>query len=458
MSYAAKPYIPMSDRLVDRPGVEGAHIKHLRNMIETLCTRDNRPFPDYLNVYAQGPMADWLKTQYSDADINWADQQVKDFYRTKGQTYRALNGRGRPVGATNKYPRTQSQSPVFSTDNNLNTASATGSATLGDVFREAQAKKAIADSSEYVTKAEFDNHNANNEAQFSSHAKIIHNLAEAGECTSQGLLALNDRVSKIVTHAPTVIEIKRPELPVINIGVQHRNFPKLIKACNSTLTDGRRPNIYLVGPAATGKTYASEQVHRALFNGTYPFRSCGKTIFAHEFMGYYHGDKYVRSQFREAFEHGGIFVADEFDRYEASATVALNNCLAGNSAAFPDGMVKRHSDFIFIACGNTAGKGATMEYNTANRMDAATMNRFITLQWPIDEAVENSLAYNKDWLAIVRKVREGVKQHAIKGVMITTRQVMDGQALISAGFTVEEAEEACLRQGLDDIQWRKVRG
>lgn len=457
----SKGYLSMSQRLIDRPGIKGANPKHLANIIEYLCKHNNRDTPQLPFVAdhsaQQKLFAEWLTSNFTNIQIDWADQQIKEVYRLSGQKYKVFDGRGRPVGSKNKLKSFSSfaelgeagQTPVLDklldnpNDDNPNIGKQTSD---------------IAQAHNFVTKTEFNAYKDQDEQIYISLKKSLASLAEGGIELSKAVLALDDRVSKITIQAPTIIEIKRPELPTTtNIGLQHHCFPKLLKACNAVHPSGRHMNIMLVGPASTGKTHASEQIHQAIFGSKYPFRACGMSIFAHEFMGYMHGDKYVRSQFREAFEHGGIFVADEFDRYAASATVALNNALAGTQAAFPDGMVKRHADFIFIACANTSGAGSTQDYNTAQKQDASTINRFITIAWPIDLSLEDSLAYNKEWLAIVRRVRYNVNSLKIKGIMITSRQVMDGQALISAGYTVEEAEEACLRQGLDDNQWDRVR-
>ena len=69
----------------------------------------------------------------------------------------------------------------------------------------------------------------------------------------------------------------------------------------------------------------------------------------------------VRTAFRDAYEHGGLFLWDEVDASAANALVAFNQALANDSFPFPDGMVDRHPDFLAIAAANTYGTGATAE-------------------------------------------------------------------------------------------------
>jgi cobaltochelatase CobS len=54
---------------------------------------------------------------------------------------------------------------------------------------------------------------------------------------------------------------------------------------------------------------------------------------------------YVSTQFRQAYEHGGLFHFDEVDNAHPSVLAVINGALANGHMDFPDGRVKRHGDF-----------------------------------------------------------------------------------------------------------------
>jgi len=52
--------------------------------------------------------------------------------------------------------------------------------------------------------------------------------------------------------------------------------------------------------------------------------------------------EYVRTQFREAYENGGLFLLDEADAGNSNVLILLNAALSNGKMAFPDGMVDAH--------------------------------------------------------------------------------------------------------------------
>src|SRR5690606_10479105 len=66
--------------------------------------------------------------------------------------------------------------------------------------------------------------------------------------------------------------------------------------------------------------------------------------------------------------------------------------IANGFCTFPDGKtVESSPDFRFIAAMNTYGNGATTEYVGRNRLDAATLDRFVFLELEHDEQLERAL-------------------------------------------------------------------
>jgi hypothetical protein len=139
------------------------------------------------------------------------------------------------------------------------------------------------------------------------------------------------------------------------------------------------------------------------------------------------------------------------------ALLALNGALANGHCPFPDRVVKRHPKFIFLTAANTTGTGATLEYVGRFKQDAAFNDRFVFLDWPLDEALEDSLVADKDWLAIVRTVRAKIIKAGVKGHLITPRASIYGESLLAAGLSIDEVCDAVLKKGLSNPVWGQIK-
>lgn len=264
-------------------------------------------------------------------------------------------------------------------------------------------------------------------------------------------------VAAAIQNHTAVHEIRVPELPPVNVGSQHSKFPALLKACNARLRDGHRLNIWLAGPAGSGKTSAAGAVAKAL---SLPFYTNGALILGYQVTGFVDASgKYHTTAFREAWEKGGVYLWDEVDGSAPNAVIELNTALANGHMTFPDQPmpVARHKDCIILAGANTFGRGATGEYSGRAKQDEAFLSRFVPMAWPIDEAFERQLCGNVAWVSRVQAVRGKVKSASIRNHMITPRATFYGEALIAAGFTADETAEMVLRQGAPDDVWNKIR-
>ncbi len=63
----------------------------------------------------------------------------------------------------------------------------------------------------------------------------------------------------------------------------------------------------------------------------------------------------VKTKLRQAYESGGVYLCDEIDAGSANAVATLNGLLANGECGFPDGMIPRHDNFVFLCAGNTLG-------------------------------------------------------------------------------------------------------
>lgn len=263
--------------------------------------------------------------------------------------------------------------------------------------------------------------------------------------------AIADAVKRLVNR----VEVSTPDMPPVDVGIQHKNFETLLRACNARTADGNRINVWLVGPAASGKTTAAKMVAKAL-NLKFTFNGAIATQF--ELTGFVNATGLtVRTPFREAWEHGGVYLFDEIDGSNPNAVTAFNAALANGCFAFPDGMVERHPDCIVIAGANTSGNGATHEYVGRMKQDKAFLDRFVEIEWPIDEALESAITPNEAWVKRVQGVRKRIEQRGIKGHMVTPRASQYGAALLAAGIDMETVERMTLKKGLAEDSWTQIK-
>lgn len=223
-------------------------------------------------------------------------------------------------------------------------------------------------------------------------------------------------------------------------GLKHKQLEQLINYSALRLSP------LLVGMAGTGKTHAAEQVAEAL---GLPFFSIsvGAQTTKTDIMGYMDaGGNYVRTHFREAYENGGVFLMDEIDAGNANVLITINAALSNGLSAFPDMMVKKHEDFVFIASANTFGNGANRQYVGRNQLDAATLDRFAIIEWFIDNELEKSLThgkYGEAWYAAVRAARDYVAEKNIRA-LVSPRATQKGCKLLDIGQPIDEVIEATL--------------
>lgn len=216
-------------------------------------------------------------------------------------------------------------------------------------------------------------------------------------------------------------------------GVTHEMFPKVLAAVQ------RGVNVYLPGPPGTGKSHMVSQIAEAL---GIPF---GVTSFSpmsteSKLLGFRsaNGDT-VRTVWRDRYEFGGGMLMDELDNANGAVIAVLNGGLANGFMEFPDGVVERHKDFVCIATANTLGTGPTAEFAGRQKLDPATLNRFVKIFIDTDEAMEDSIVNDmigaetgQAWLKKVRHVRRAVADLRIKH-FVTMRDSINGARLIAPG-------------------------
>ena len=248
---------------------------------------------------------------------------------------------------------------------------------------------------------------------------------------------IDRRVAAKVKTLEEQINSVRPVQIVINDdlvgkpieGVVHESFDLLLRVVATGA-----PTM-LVGSAGTGKSHAAELAATSL---GLPFfaMSVGAQTSKSDLIGYMDATQnYVRTVFREAYEHGGLFLLDEIDAGNSNVLIQLNAALANGYMSFPDGMIRKHKDFRFIASANTFGLGASRQYVGRNQLDAATLDRFTIITWDIDNRLEEHLAvgwHGRPWLELVRFVRNYVSEQELR-IVISPRATQRGALLLESG-------------------------
>ena len=172
---------------------------------------------------------------------------------------------------------------------------------------------------------------------------------------------------------------------------------------------------YLFGPAGSGKNVLVEQVCLAL---ALDFHFMGCVTDEYKLAGFVDARGiYHETEFRRAFERGGVFFLDEFDASDPAVAVALNGAIANGYFAFPDASVRAHPDFRVIAAGNTLGTGRDAVYTGRMQLDAASLNRFATIPVGYDPAIDMVCAGgDKDLVAFIGAYREACAMRGVPSV------------------------------------------
>lgn len=213
---------------------------------------------------------------------------------------------------------------------------------------------------------------------------------------------------------------------------------------------------YLFGEAGTGKTFTSGLAAKAL-GMEFRTESCSIGGTEVDFFGFIDANgTYHRTAFRDVWEKGGVFLADELDKASPYVLSKLNAAFAsgtGQSVEFPDGPVPRHPDCIIIGAGNTDMRGGTEKHHTSVAVDAATMTRFVFIEWGYDEEFEFTLVDEKhhSWVKRIHAYRKAVKETANTNanVNVSPRAILYGAALRNGGLTVSQIEDMVVWQGVN---------
>jgi hypothetical protein len=281
-------------------------------------------------------------------------------------------------------------------------------------------------------------------------AKLVETLAPYIKPTldKEEILKLID--ARMEGRASRTLEIKYGK-STKKVDGQHENFDKLVRAV------GIGKNVALVGEAGSGKTYGAVEAAKAL-DLTYYIQSFSNQTSKYDLLGMVtaNGD-YVRTPLREAYEKGGVLILDEFDAANPNVVLLMNNMLSGGEYLFPCGtQVNKNENFRVIACQNTYGYGANKTYGGRNAMDGSSLNRFVKIGWGYDLVLERQIAGDTIVTQVVQEIRANARNLAMN-LIISPRQSIDANDLVEAGFTMDEALQMTIFEGLKEDQIKALK-
>lgn len=259
--------------------------------------------------------------------------------------------------------------------------------------------------------------------------------------THEGSIEL--KIPEKVINVPVEVEEPKQEEVEQDKEIRHEKYNQ-IKTCIELNIP-----VYLVGEAGTGKNYTLEQI---AWDCGYDFYYTNSVQQEYKLTGFIDaGGKYHETEFYKAFKNGGIFFLDEIDASIPEVLVLLNAAIANKYFEFPNGRIYAHDKFRVVAAGNTVGSGADELYTGRMVLDAATLDRFVIIEFGYDKRIEMHITNNNTELVeFVEELRKQAKEQGIRATfsyrcleMVTKLEpVMDLQDVLKIavfkGMTKEE--------------------
>lgn len=280
----------------------------------------------------------------------------------------------------------------------------------------------------------------------------VNKILEQEEIRSGLINSVKDRILDIAKEYVCKIAIPIKNVTVelngqvvtSNTDLYHKEYEKILSFVIQKIP------VILKGPAGSGKNICIEQISKVL---NIPLYRCNSPQDKFELEGFIDANGiYHESAFFTAFTQGGVLLLDEMDNAMATALIAVNDAISNGSYTFPNGEKKIHEDFRVIATANTWGNGKSFEYIGRNKLDAATLDRFICWEVYYDKDLESSLYPDEEILEVFWGLREAVRESETRFIF-STRGIKYSYILRKAGMDLKSIIKSTIIKGMniDDL-------
>ncbi len=146
--------------------------------------------------------------------------------------------------------------------------------------------------------------------------------------------------------------------------------------------------VLLTGEKGSGKTTLAMHVTEGLGLQFYSMSMTRQTTLSH-LLGFMNVNGiYIPSLLRKAAENGGVMLLDEMDASDPNVLLCLNT-IENGYITFPDKIVQLNKDFRLMSTSNPQDNHK--DYNGRAKLDAATLDRFDTIDVERDDNLEKTL-------------------------------------------------------------------
>lgn len=260
-----------------------------------------------------------------------------------------------------------------------------------------------------------------------------------------------DAVAEIVRRElhdvePRVIVFRERDCEDIRIDVRVPLwFERVVKLLKYGESD--RINVCLVGPTGCGKTHMVALIAQALGCTRHTIISGSTGITESAITGRLlptgEGGRfeYAASDFVDCYEGGSALICfDEIDAFDDNMLMVVNQPLANGQMyvhhRVTKPLVTRGQNVFFMATANTFGTSANPLYSSRNKLDGATLNRFLMVPVDYDTQYEETagLARGLSAAEIGRlwDFRAKVRQHELRRA-VSTRDIFKAAVMRQCG-------------------------
>lgn len=257
--------------------------------------------------------------------------------------------------------------------------------------------------------------------------------------------AAYDYIKELNIPIKNIEVILNSEVVHSDTDVYHKDFDKIIQ-----FTSQKIP-LLLKGPAGIGKNICVEQAAKALNLELY---RCNSPQDKFELRGFIDANGvYQETAYYKAFTKGGMLLLDEMDNAMATALIAVNDAISNGEEEFPNGKKTMHKDFRVVATANTWGNGKSSEYIGRNKIDAATLDRFVCWEFSYDKDLERLLYPDDEILEVFWELRRVATENNLKQIF-SMRGIKYAYILRKAGMDLKDIIKSCVIKGMniDDVK------